>query len=67
MSKIRNYGLILLLCAAFYLWGRSDSRACIIEQQAKEQQYVHVQTARIYARPNARRDTLLELMRRGKL
>ncbi|MBS4772945.1 MAG: hypothetical protein KHX55_01560 [Proteobacteria bacterium] len=67
MLKPVFLSLLLALCAAMYFLGRSDCQQDYIEQQAGVQEHVRQQTAAIHAKPNAKRDALLELMRRGKL
>ncbi len=67
LSKIKIFILIAALCAVSYMLGRADSRYHIIKEQAETRQYVQQQTVKILSKPNARRDTLLELMRKNKL
>ena len=66
--------LIAALCAACYMLGRSHSEVKIIKEQGKEVikqveviKYVEKEKAKIWVKPNAGRDDLLNLMRGGEL
>ncbi len=67
MLKLFWLGLILALCVTSYLLGTSQCQLNFFKQQSGVENHVRRQTAAIHAKPNARRDALLELMRRGKL
>ena len=78
MSELRTKALGLLLLAALcftcYMLGRSHSEVKIIKQEGKEIikeveviKYVEKEKAKIWNKPNAARDNLLELMHAGKL
>ena len=66
--------LLIALCFACYMLGRSHSEVKIIKQEGKEIikeieviKYVEKEKAKIWNKPNADRDNLLELMYEGKL
>lgn len=50
-----------------YQLGRSHAKTEIITKQVEVVKYVEQKKSAVYSRPHAGRDTLLELMRRGKL
>lgn len=66
--------LIAALCAACYMLGRSHSEVKIIKEQGKEVikqveviKYVEKEKAKIWTKPNANRDELINLMQNGQL
>ena len=52
---------------AGYLYGKSRTETQIVEKQVEVIKYVAQKRAKIQAQPNARRDELLGLMRKGNL
>ena len=50
-----------------YELGKSRAEVKFVEKEVEVVRYVEKKRAEIYARPNAGRDALLELMRGGKL
>ena len=50
-----------------YMLGRSHSELKIVKEQVEVIKYVESERAAIQARPNASRNALLELMRKGVL
>lgn len=66
--------LIIFLCVAFYLLGRSHAEVKIIKQRGEEIikeveviKYVEKEKAQIWAKPNASHDDLIELFMQGEL
>lgn len=58
---------VLAALFAGYMYGKSRAETKIVEKQVEVVKYVAQKRAKIQARPNARRDELLELMRAGRL
>ena len=54
------------LCVG-YLYGKSRTETQIVEKQVEVIKYVAQKRAKIQAQPNAHRDELLNLMRKGNL
>ena len=78
MSELYKWAVSLLLltalCFACYMLGRSHSEVKIIKQEQQQTikeveiiKNVEKQKAKIWTKPNADRDNLLELMHTGKL
>ena len=78
MTELKKWAscllLITALCLACYYLGRSHAEVKIIKERGKEIikeveviKYVEKEKAKIGSAPAAGRDTLLELMRAGKL
>ncbi|MBE6451506.1 MAG: hypothetical protein E7016_06050 [Alphaproteobacteria bacterium] len=78
MSELYKWAVSLLLltalCFACYMLGRSHSEVKIIKQEQQQTikeveviKNVEKQKAKIWTKPNADRDNLLELMHAGKL
>ena len=66
--------LLTALCVACYMLGRSHSEVKIIKQEGKEIikeveviKYVEKEKAKIWSKPNANRDELINLMQNGQL
>lgn len=66
--------LIVCLCAAFYLLGRSHAEVKIIKQRGEEIikeveviKYVEKEKAQIWSRPNASHDELIGLFMQNQL
>ncbi len=66
--------LLTALCGVCYLLGRSHSEVKIIKQEGKEIikkieviKYVEKEKAKIWVKPNANRDELINLMQSGQL
>lgn len=66
--------LLTALCFACYMLGRSHSEVKIIREQGKEIikeveiiKYVEKEKAKIWTKPNANRDELINLMQSGQL
>lgn len=63
--------LILMMAAALvaasYIFGVSRTKTEILTKKVEVIRYVERKKSEIYARPNADRNALLELMRKGKL
>ena len=66
--------LIISLCVAFYLLGRSHAEVKIIKQRGEEIikeveviKYVEKEKAQIWSKPNASHDELIELFMQDKL
>ena len=64
---IIRISLIIMLCALSYGLGRSHAKTKIITQEVEVVKYVKEQKALLHSRPNASRDTLLNLMYNNKL
>ena len=69
-----SLALLIALCIACYMLGRSHSEVKIIREQGKEIikeveviKYVEKEKAKIWTKPNANRDKLIELMQADKL
>lgn len=69
-----SLALLIALCIACYMLGRSHSEVKIIKEQGKEIikeveviKYVEKEKAKIWSQPNADRDDLLKLMQSGQL
>ena len=78
MSELKklavSLALLIALCVACYMLGRSHSEVKIIKQEGKEIikeveiiKYVEKEKAKIWTKPNANRDELINLMQSGKL
>ena len=66
--------MLIALCIACYMLGRSHSEVKIIKQEGKEKikeveiiKYVEKEKAKIWTKPNANRDELINLMQSGQL
>lgn len=66
--------LIVCLCTAFYLLGRSHAEVKIIKEKGEEIikeveviKYVEKEKAQIWAKPNASHDELVELFMQNQL
>lgn len=59
--------IIIALCVLSYGLGRSHAKTKIITQEIEVIKYVKEQKALVHSRPNASRDTLLNLMHNNKL
>jgi len=66
--------LLTALCVVCYALGRSHSEVKIIKQEGKEIikkieviKYVEKEKAKIWVKPNAKRDELINLMQSGQL
>ena len=67
---VKTAALLTLLAAlgwCCYELGKSRAEVKFVEKKVEVIRYVEKKRAEIYARPNAGRDALLELMRGGKL
>lgn len=69
-----SLALLIALCIACYMLGRSHSEVKIIKEQGKEIikeveviKYVEKEKAKIWTKPNASRDELINLMQMGQL
>lgn len=58
---------VACLCVGCYFLGRSHVKTEIVEKKIEVIKYVSAKKAKIYATPNASRDSLLELMHQGEL
>ncbi len=78
MSELKkravSLALLIALCVACYMLGRSHTEVRIIKQEGKEIikeveiiKYVEKEKAKIWTKPNANRDELINLMQSGKL
>ena len=78
MSELKkravSLALLIALCIACYMLGRSHSEVKIIKQEGKEIikeveviKYVEKKKAKIWTKPNANRDELINLMQSGQL
>ena len=78
MSELKKWAvslaLLIALCIACYMLGRSHCEVKIIREQGKEIikeveviKYVEKEKAKIWTKPNANRDKLIELMQADKL
>ena len=66
--------LLTVLCFSCYMLGRSHSEVKIIREQGKEIikeveviKYVEKEKSKIWSKPNANRDELINLMEAGQL
>jgi hypothetical protein len=69
-----SLALLIALCIACYMLGRSHSEVKIIKQEGKEIikeveiiKYVEKEKAKIWTKSNANRDELINLMQADKL
>ena len=69
-----SFVFIIALCIICYMLGRSHSEVKIIKEQGKEIikeveiiKYVEKEKAKIWVKPNANRDELINLMQTGQL
>lgn len=66
-AKLIKTAFFFLFCGMFYCLGRSHAETKIITQKMETIKYADKRKAEIYARPNAGRTALLELMQSGQL
>ena len=68
MKMLAVWGVSIMVALFIgYMYGKSRAETKIVEKQVEVVKYVAQKRAKIQARPNARRDELLELMRAGRL
>lgn len=70
ISYIKYACIILLIgamCFSCYLLGKSKAEIKIVKEQIEVIKYVTKEKAKIYSKPNATRDELIQLLKSNKL
>lgn len=59
--------MVSLLCIASYFLGKAKAETKIVKEQVEVIKYVEKEKAKIYSKPNASRNELIQLLLNGKL